>query len=237
MFYFVVDFEMFDKNVVKEIGIASKYFSVGFTIKPPFHLYDAQPASFTQNLWLTRNIHCITWNEGDINYDEIPNVLQHFHHFNAIYLVKGEQKVKLLETLMPGVDVRNLEDFDCLKYEKLVKEMHHPSKYASMDDVIKVSKCDLKAPLTCHNHLQHKKSLFIHCARKKAQLFATWFSKNQVKLEQREKWTFVDESDDDGDSLIVHVDENEERDLTCTLRLRDGYDHLGQKEGNYYESL
>jgi hypothetical protein len=184
MFYFVIDYECFDNNVIKEIGIATQYFDVGFALKPPFPFERLSSASQAQNNFLTKNIHMICWNSGVLDYRNLQELLSQFRHLDAVYYVKGLEKVRVLGALLPGVVIRNLEDLGCPRYSQVFKDLELGQKL--LDYSGKQSSWTFGC---CKNYpISHNNYQFNHCAQKKAKVFARWVEVNVLE-KQKEQTT------------------------------------------------
>ena len=167
MFLYVIDLEMFNDNIIKEVGVACKYFKTGFIIRPPFAFANLSERRKSQNIYVTKNLHNIDWAEGDIEYSKIADMFRYFHNLDAIYLTKGLQKVNILRTWLPGACVINLEDFGCPKYQDLLKQDLDTCTNYSIDTG------------HCSNFsFKHDGADFMHCAEKKAKRFFDWADKN-----------------------------------------------------------
>ena len=190
MFLYVIDFEMFNNNIIKEIGVSCKYFSTGFLIRPPFTFDKLSANRQKQNFYVTANIHNISWESGTIDYHKITDLLKYFHNLDAIYMVKGSQKVNQLRILLPGACVINLEDYGCPKYTDLVNQYGFvESNYLIVDQ----NQCS-----NCPD--QHNRDNMEHCAEKKARMFFQWADKNiKTKIAVRKN---IDTSYDEVDCRV-----------------------------------
>ena len=110
----VLDIELADKNVMKDLGVFIDGKVQGYLMHPP-EKYKTTKQSF----WCTRYLHGIVWNSARLVYSELSNILPR--------VLKGEnfarrtQKCKILGNFL-GKDVENLEDHGCPKVQDLVDE-------------------------------------------------------------------------------------------------------------------
>lgn len=101
----VVEFHGFRDNnnlfIVKELAIVGDSFQTQVLFKPPYDQSVLNAKMQTNNRWLSRHVHGIRWEEGDVPYDEeiIRNLCK---PFTVIY-TKGLEKVKFLQNLHPEV--------------------------------------------------------------------------------------------------------------------------------------
>ncbi|GFS72303.1 uncharacterized protein TNCV_1827161 [Trichonephila clavipes] len=117
----VIDFEGFQLSselfVVKELAVCAvndDSFRGSCLFKPP-HSFDQlpKPKQCTYS-WVTKNIHKIKWESGELPYFYFRYVLDvTMGMFTYIY-VKGLQKKKFVHFLT-GREILNLNDFDVLK--------------------------------------------------------------------------------------------------------------------------
>ncbi|GBO01480.1 hypothetical protein AVEN_218218-1 [Araneus ventricosus] len=121
----VLDFEGFQLSpgrfIVKELAVCAvndDTFRGRWLFKSP-HSYESLDRK-KQNTysWITKFLHHIEWNDGELPYDTFHCVLTViFETFPYIY-VKGLEKKKFLEFLT-GRDILNLDDFECPKVRDL----------------------------------------------------------------------------------------------------------------------
>lgn len=83
-----------NRFVVKEFAIVSDYISQSFVFKPPFQKYFLHPKVQRSNDWCERNIHKISWEEGDFVFTNsfIVNLLR---PFDKVYTKGLEKKLFL----------------------------------------------------------------------------------------------------------------------------------------------
>lgn len=142
----VIEFEGFQVNtndfVVKELAFYSVDFGYHglWSFLPPHSWEQLSPKERKTFAWLTRNLHGLRWDSGDLPFSYLEPILSSlFISYETIYS-KGLEKVKFLEYLS-GQKIFNLDDFNCPKIS-----FFHTST------------------VKCPNHKTH----FKHCALTKA---------------------------------------------------------------------
>lgn len=103
------------------------------------------------NLWVTKNIHGIDWNYGEIDYDSLLHVVSNITNSYDIIFCKGMEKATFIEKLIKHA-VYDLHDFDC------------PSLKCLEEDTI-----------SCHYHLG--KPSYV-CSLNQAHRLAAWVRKH-----------------------------------------------------------
>ena len=142
----VLDVELTDKNVIKELGLFIDGSVQGFSFCPP--------KVFTPNkqtAWNTKQLPGIAWSSGKLDYDKLFAVFYDIKVMNGEVSAKGLEKCRLLTNLL-GQNVENLDDYGCSKIQDLVKT----------DNL-----------WLCFSYIfRHKTRL--HCAERKAKLYGEW---------------------------------------------------------------
>ena len=161
-----------ESNIVKELGIFHNGESIGLSLLPPHDYKQLTERERQQNMWLTRNYHYITWNEGKHSYESLPKLLDIHGPFDADaisrlvvydgeecsegpvneYFSKGLTKCKVFEDIFK-VPFTNLEEFGCPNYRQLAKKDEKCSNFPFR-----------------HQHT-------VHCAEKKARAYGLWTEK------------------------------------------------------------
>ena len=104
----VLDIELTDKNIVKELG---------FFIDRSVQRFSFCPAKGfkpnKQTIWNAGHLHGIAWSSGKLKYEKLFAV---FYDMFA----KGFEKCRLLTSLL-GQNVENLDDYGCPKIQDLLK--------------------------------------------------------------------------------------------------------------------
>ena len=115
MFCIVLDIELTDKNVIKELGL----FIDGSVQRFSF----PSPKTFKPNKqtsWNTKHLHGIAWSRGKLDYEKLFAVFYDIKVMNADVFAKGFKKCRLLSTLL-GEKIENLDDYGCSKIQDLFK--------------------------------------------------------------------------------------------------------------------
>ena len=140
----VIDIELTDKNVIKELGLFIDGSVQGFSFCPP--------KTFTPNkqtTWNTKHLHGLAWSSGKLDYEKLFAVFYDIKVMNAEVFAKGLEKCRLLTTFL-GQNVENLDDYGCPKIQDLGPSLWICSSYP----------------------FRHKTRL--HCAEKKAKMYGDW---------------------------------------------------------------
>ena len=142
----VLDIELTDKNIIKELGLFIDGSVQGFSFCPPETFKPNK-----QTTWNTRHLHGIAWSSGKLDYDKLFAVFYDIKVMNAEVFAKGLEKCKLLTSLL-GQNVEILDDYGCPKIQDLVKTdcLWNCSSYS----------------------FRHKTRL--HCAERKAKVYGDW---------------------------------------------------------------
>ena len=180
----VLDIELTEKNIIKELGLFIDGSLQGFSF--------CMPKIFKANNWTTRNtshLHGIAWNIGKLDCEKLFAIFYGIKVKNAEVFAEGLENCRLLTNLL-GQNVENSDDSGCPKIQDLVKthSLWICSRY----------------------FFRHKTRL--HCAEGKAKMYGdVWFFlyhsfweteliKQMTELEDK---TNLDE--------IVFADNNQER--------------------------
>ena len=142
----VLDIELNEKDIIKELGIYIDGSLQGFSFCPPKF---CKPNK--QTIWNTSHLHGIAWSIGKLNYDVVSYDIK---VKNAEVVAEGLEKCRLLTRLLRQ-NVEILDDFCCPKIQHLVGE----------------EKTD-RSWIYSSYLLQHKTRL--HCAKNKAKVFGQW---------------------------------------------------------------
>ena len=142
----VVDIELTEKKIIKELGLFIEGSVQGFSFCPPKNF-----KSKKQTTWNTRHLHGITWSSGKLDYEKLFAVFYDIKVLNAEVFAKGLEKCRLLTSLL-GQNVENLDDYGCPKIQDLVKtdSLWNCSSYP----------------------FRHKTRL--HCVERKAKVYGVW---------------------------------------------------------------
>ena len=142
----VLDIELTDKNVIKELGLFIDGSVQGFSFCPPKTFKPNKQTS-----WNTKHLLGIAWSSGKLDYEKLFAVFYDRKVMNAQVFAKGFEKCRLLSTLL-GQNVEFLDDYGCPKIQDLVK-------------------MDSSWICSCYT-FRHKTRL--HCAERKAKLYGEW---------------------------------------------------------------
>ena len=117
----VLDIELADKNVTKELGVFIDGKVQGYSFRPPKKFKTTKQA-----FWCTRNLQGNVWNSGRLDYSELSNILP--GAVKRQYFAKGTEKCKILRNLLDK-EVENWQDYGCPKVQDLVDEIWICSSY------------------------------------------------------------------------------------------------------------
>ena len=110
----VLDIELIEKNIVKELGLYIDGFVQEFSFCPPKTFKPNK-----QTTWKTSHLHGIPWSSGKLDYDKLLAHVYDIKVMNAEVFAKGLEKCRLLTRLL-GQNVENLDDYGCPKIQYLV---------------------------------------------------------------------------------------------------------------------
>ena len=142
----VLDIELIEKNIIKELGLFIDGFLQGFSFCPPKTFKPNEKTS-----WNTKHLHGIAWKSRKLDYEKLFAVFYDIKVMNAEVFDKGLEKCRLLTNLL-GQNVENLDDYGCPKIQDLVKT-----------DSLWI----------CSMYLfRHK--IRLHCTERKAKVYEEW---------------------------------------------------------------
>ena len=142
----VLDKELIDKNIIKELGLYIDGSLQGYSICPPKTFKPNK-----QTTWNTSHLHGIAWSSGKLDYEKLFAVFYDLKVMNAEVFAEGFEKCRLLTNLL-GRNIENLDDYGCPKNQMLVKT---------------------DSSWICSSYLfRHKTRL--HCAERKAKVYGEW---------------------------------------------------------------
>ena len=142
----VLDIELIEKNIIKELRLLNDGSLQGFSLCPPKIFLPHK-----QTTWNTSHLHGIAWSSGKLEYEKLLAAFQDIKVMNAEVFAKGLKKFRLLTRLI-GQNVENLEDYGCPKNQDLVKTDNS---------------------WICSSYpFQHKTKL--RCAERKATVYGEW---------------------------------------------------------------
>lgn len=160
---FVVDFQGFKRPinefVFKEVAVVTleeDAIPAVYLFEPP-HRWSYLPAKYkSENLWLEYNYHGISWNCGEVPYEEVHETLYNLLRDASKVHVKGLEKKKWLEKILSNV--YNLEDLGCPSLRKLTENTE----------------------IVCTNH---KRTWGLHCAAHNVRALKTWLLESSTTRE------------------------------------------------------
>ena len=142
----VLDIELTERNIIKELGLFIGGSVQVFSFCPPKTF---KPN--TQTTWNTRHLHGIAWSSGKLDNEKLFAVFYDIKVMNAKVFAKELEKCRLSTSLL-GQNVENLDDYGCPKIQDLVKT---------------------DSLLICSSYpFRHKTR--IHCAERKAKVYGEW---------------------------------------------------------------
>ena len=140
----VLDIELTEKNIIKELGLFIDGSVQGFSFCPP-DIFEPNK----QTTWNTRHLHGIACSSGKLDYEKLFAIFYDIKVMNAEVFAKGLEKCRLLSNLL-GRNVENLDDYGCPK----IQDVDHSS-------------------WICSSYLfRHKTRL--QCAERKAKVYGDW---------------------------------------------------------------
>ena len=115
MSWIVLDLELTEKNIFKELGLFIDGSLQGFSFWPPKSFETKK-----QTTWNTNHQHEIAWSGGNPYYEKLFTVFYDIRVLYAEVFAKGLEKCRLLTSLL-GQNVENLDDYGCPKIQDLFK--------------------------------------------------------------------------------------------------------------------
>ena len=129
---FIVDFQSFklssNEFAIKELAILklnSNEKPKVFLFKPPCKWWDLPLKCRVENNWLERNYLTLSWESGDIPYNQIENILKTTLSNADKIFVKGLQKVKYLEKYLNNV--KDMETITKCPSLRVLKKWNFPN--------------------------------------------------------------------------------------------------------------
>ena len=147
--FIVLDIELTEKNVIKELGLFIDSSVQGVLFCPPKTFKPNK-----QTKWNTNPLHGIAWSNGKVEYEKLFAVFYDINVLNAEVFAKGFEKCRLLTRLL-GQNVENLDDYGCRKIQGLAR------------------KGKVNSSWICSSYpFRHKTRL--HSADRKAKVYGDW---------------------------------------------------------------
>ena len=91
----VLNIELTEKNVIKELGLFIDGSVQGFSFCPPKAFKPNKQTS-----WNTKHLHGIAWISGKLDYEKLFAVFYDIKVMNAEVFAKGFEKCRLLTNLL-----------------------------------------------------------------------------------------------------------------------------------------
>ena len=91
----VLDIELTEKNIIKELGLFIDGSLQGFSYCPPKTFKPNKQTS-----WNTKHLHGIAWSSGKLGYEKLLAVFYDIKVMNAEVLAKGLETCILLTNLL-----------------------------------------------------------------------------------------------------------------------------------------
>ena len=142
----VLDIELTEKNIFKELGFYIDGSVQGFSFCPTKFFKPNK-----QTTWNTSHLQGIAWSSGKLDYEKLFAVFYDIKVLNAEVFGKGFEKCRLLTNLL-GRNIERLDDYGCPRIQGLVKT---------------------DSSWICYSYsFRHKTRL--HCAERKAKVYGDW---------------------------------------------------------------
>lgn len=112
-----IDLQGFKHNVnnfvLKEICIINNTKIFHSFVKSPYKWNELEEKYKRQAIWLKRNHHGFSWNDGYMNLSYVKNQIYMLSQEEMIIYVKGEEKVTWLKSICPSINnIINIEKLD-----------------------------------------------------------------------------------------------------------------------------
>ena len=142
----VLDKELTEKNIFKELGLFIDGSLQGFSFCPPKTFKPNK-----QTTWNTKHLHGIIWSRRKLDYEKLFAIFFDRKVMNAEVFAKEIEKCRLF-TILLGQNVETLDHYGCPKNQDLVKTDNS---------------------WFCSSYpFRHKATL--HCADRKAKAYGEW---------------------------------------------------------------
>ena len=109
----VLDVELTEKTLIKELGLFFDGSVQGFSFCPPKTFKPNK-----QTTWNTNHLHGIAWSSEKLEYEKLFAVFYEVRVMNAEVFAKGFEKCRLLTRLL-GQNVKNLDEWMNMVAQKL----------------------------------------------------------------------------------------------------------------------
>ena len=111
----VLDIELTEKNIIKELELFIDGFPQEFSFCPPKTFKRNKQAT-----WNTSHLHELAWSSTKLDYEKLFAVFYDIKVMNAEVFAKGLEKCRRLARLI-GQNVEILDDYGCPKNQDLLK--------------------------------------------------------------------------------------------------------------------
>ena len=145
----VLDIELTEKNIIKELGLFIDGSVQRFSFCPPKTFKPNK-----QTTWNTRHLHGIAWSSGKLDYEKLFAIFYDIKVMNAEVFAKEREQRRLLIRLL-GQNVENLDDYGCPEIHDHVGERQTDSSWIYSSYLFR-----------------HKTKL--HCAERNANVYGEW---------------------------------------------------------------
>lgn len=90
-----------------------------FLIKPPYSFKELNYTQQKQNYWITSNTHKLFWEDGDVSFESVRQVIEEYLELQFV-CVRGALKKKWIDETFPYTfDVINMEEKNLFSFKKL----------------------------------------------------------------------------------------------------------------------
>ena len=158
----VIDIEGFqvkNKFYAKELAVVylSDLHTAQWIFKSPFPYTEITDKDKSTVYYCEKHLHGIRWSRGHIDYNLLTPTVASVCKSGDIVYAKGRQKKEFLQRIVPeGVDVRDLEEINCPRFEQL--KVHEIEKRCALTSHQRSSHCALRKAFAFSNWLQSKVS-------------------------------------------------------------------------------
>ena len=142
----LLDMELTEKDIIKELGLYNDGPLQGFSFCPP---KTCKPNK--QTTWKTSHLHGLPWSSGKLDYDQLFTVFYDIKVMNAEVFAEGLEKCRPLTRLL-GKNVENLDDYGCPKIQDSFEK---------------------DSSWICYSYLFRQKTRLL-CSEKKEKVYGEW---------------------------------------------------------------
>lgn len=127
--YAICDIQMlrgkYGEYVLKEVSFYEQNESAqvhkSATFAPPYPGDEIPEKQKRQNKYIVRRLHSLPWETGFSPYDRLPQTLSEMSAEYDFLYVKGDEKKRILQFLLPSKRIFDVEKFGCPSLKKLPK--------------------------------------------------------------------------------------------------------------------